>query len=309
MFRHPVLRLLIGLLLVGAVGYALWLSWNDPKLANFEWRFSPLPIAVAYGIMLVVATAVAYPWLVIYRNLGGRVGTRDGFRIFLVTNMFKYLPGKVMHAAGRVVALQQHGQPPALGVTSVLVELALSLLGAALLSVISIPILLRQLAPTEHLEFLTWISLLALPIGLVCLHPRVLGPLLRLASRMLPSQTGPLWTALPPYRVILLLLVGYVVQWSTMSVALFATAHTVTSDLPWDVLPATSGIVAISYLFGLAVPIAPAGIGAREGLMTVLLSTMMPVPAAAVTSVLFRIITICAEGTTAGLSVLVARTR
>src|SRR3954452_13099845 len=184
MLRHPALRLLIGLVLVAGVGYALWLSWHDPKLANFEWRFSPLPVAVAYTIMLVVSTAIAYPWLVIYRSLGGRVETREAFRIFLVTNMFKYLPGKVMHAAGRVVELQQHGQPAALGVTSVLVELALSLLGAALLSVISIPILLRQFAPTEHLDFLTWTSLLALPIGLIGLHPKVLGPLLRFASKM-----------------------------------------------------------------------------------------------------------------------------
>src|SRR6266536_4253759 len=92
MFRHPVLRLLIGLLLVGGVGYALWLSWHDPKLATFEWQFRPLPIAIAFAIMLVTSTAIAYPWLVIFRSLGGRGETRDAFRIFLVTNMFKYLP-------------------------------------------------------------------------------------------------------------------------------------------------------------------------------------------------------------------------
>jgi len=94
-----------------------------------------------------------------------------------------------------------------------------------------------------------------------------------------------------------------------MSVGLFAAAHTVTADLSWDILPATSGIVAISYLFGLAVPIAPAGIGAREGLMTVLLSTMMPAPAAAVASVLYRVVTILAEVLAAGLGVLLDRER
>ena len=47
-----------------------------------------------------------------------------------------------MHAAGRVALLQERGQSASIGVTSVLVELALSLLGAALVSVISIPILL-----------------------------------------------------------------------------------------------------------------------------------------------------------------------
>ena len=70
-----------------------------------------------------------------------------------------------------------------------------------------------------------------------------------------------------------------------------------------------SGIAALSYLFGLAVPIAPAGLGAREGLMTLLLSTMMPAPAAAVTSVLFRVVSIAAEMLAAGVSVLLSRGR
>ena len=74
-------------------------------------------------------------------------------------------------------------------------------------------------------------------------------------------------------------------------------------------LPAVSGIVALSYLFGLAVPIAPAGLGAREGLAALLLSTMMPPPAAAVTSVLYRIISIAAELLAAGLAMLLTRSR
>lgn len=309
MFRHPALKLLLGLFLVGGVGYALWLSWHDPKLADFEWQFHPLPIAIGLLIMLVTSAATAPLWLVIFRGLGGQVATLEGCRIFLVTNIGKYLPGKVMHAAGRVALLQERGQSASIGITSVLIELALSLLGAVLLSLISIPILLRQQGLTEHVELLTGLALLALPVGLIGLHPRIMGPLLKFASKMLPGRAGELHTSLPPYRTILLLLVAYVLLWFTMSVGLFATAHTVTSDLRWDQLPAMGGVAAISYLFGLAVPIAPAGIGAREGLMTVLLSTMMPAPAAAATSVLYRIVTMAAETLAAGLSVLIARGR
>jgi uncharacterized membrane protein YbhN (UPF0104 family) len=83
----------------------------------------------------------------------------------------------------------------------------------------------------------------------------------------------------------------------------------VVDSLQWDHLPAVSGIAALSYLFGLAVPIAPAGLGAREGLMTLLLSTMMPAPAAAVTSNLYRIISISAELLAAGISMLLVRRR
>src|SRR5215212_8982404 len=286
MLRHPALKLLLGLFLVGGVGYALWLSWHDPKLADFEWQFHPLPIALGFVIMLASSIMTAPLWLIVFHGLGGRIDPRAGIRIFLVTNIGKYLPGKVMHAAGRVALLQERGQSASLGVTSVLVELALSLLGAVLVSVISIPLLIPQLATVlppdqaswiiDHLAWISWASYLALPLGLVGLHPRVMGPVLRFASKHLPGRSAELSTELPPYRTILLLLVAYVALWVTMSIALFATSHTVVDALDWSHLPAISGIAALSYLFGLAVPIAPAGIGAREGLMSLLLSTMMP---------------------------------
>jgi uncharacterized membrane protein YbhN (UPF0104 family) len=307
MLRHPALKLLLGLVLVGGVGYALWLGVSDPRIWEVEWHLQPLPIAIGFVLMLVSVVSTAPLWLTIYRGLGGRVGTADGTRLFLVTNIGKYLPGKVMHAAGRVALLQERGQPASIGVTSILVELALSLLGAALVSVISIPVLLRDQGLAAHLEWIGWISYLALPVGLIGLHPRVMGPVLRFASKRLPGKGTELCTDLPPYRTILLLLVGYVVLWITMSIALFATSHTVVDALDWGHLPAVSGIAALSYLFGLAVPIAPAGLGAREGLMTLLLSTMMPAPAAAVTSILYRIVSISSEMLAAGLSMLLVR--
>jgi uncharacterized membrane protein YbhN (UPF0104 family) len=307
MLRHPALKWLLGLVLVGGVGYTLWLSLNDPRIFEVEWQFQPLPVAAGFLLMLLSAAVTAPLWLIIYRGLGGRIGTLDGSRIFLVTNIGKYLPGKVMHAAGRVALLQERGQSASIGVTSVLVELALSLLGAALVSVFSIPILLSEQGLAEHLTLISWVSYLALPAGLIGLHPRVMGPVLRFASDRLPGKGTELCTDLPPYRTILILLVAYVVLWITMSIALFATSHTVVDSLHWEHLPAVSGIAALSYLFGLAVPIAPAGLGAREGLMTLLLSTMMPAPAAAVTSILYRIVSIAAEMLAAGLSMLLAR--
>jgi len=319
--RHPALKLLLGLVLVAGVGYALWLGLSDPRIWEIDWHLQPLPVAIGFGLMLLTATVTAPLWLIIYRGLGGNVRTSDGMRIFLVTNIGKYLPGKVMHAAGRVALLTDRGQPASIGVTSVLVELALSLLAAALVSVISIPLLIPQLARTllsdqsslvfditEHLTLLSSLSYLAIPFGLIALHPKVMGRLLGFASKRLPGRNTDLSTNLPSYRLILLLLMAYVILWITMSIGLFATSHTVVDSLDWSHLPAIGGIAALSYLFGLVVP-TPAGLGAREGLMALLLSTMMPAPAAAVTTILYRIVSISAEMLAAGLAILLTRGR
>lgn len=300
---------MLGLVLVLGVGLVLYETWRDPRIWD-EFRergFRPLPALGGFAIMLATSFATVPLWMVIYHGLGGRVGARDGFRIYLVSNLGKYLPGKVGHAAGRVVMLQEKGAPASIGVTSVLVELALSLLGAIIVSLMSIPLFLREQGLADQLGFLTPIAFLSLPAGLIGLHPRIMGPVLKLGSRMLPGDAS-LSTELPPYRTIVLLLVGYVLLWATMSAALWITVHAI-YPLSWEYLPAIGGVAAISYLFGLAVPFAPAGIGAREGLMTAMLQTMMPLPVAVVTSVLYRGVSISAEAVAALLAAWWARRR
>ena len=307
--RHPALKVVLGLVLVLGVGFVLYETWRDPRIWD-EFRergFQPLPAIGGFLIMLATSAATAPLWMAIYRGLGGRIGARDGFRIDLVSNLGKYLPGKVGHAAGRVVMLQEKGAPASIGVTSVLVELALSLLGAVIVSLMSIPLFLREQGLSEQLGFLTFIAFLALPAGLIGLHPRIMGPVLKLGSRALPGGAT-LSTELPPYRAIMVLLLGYVLLWATMSVGLFVTVHAIYS-LSWEYLPAIAGVAAISYLFGLAVPFAPAGIGAREGLMTAMLQTMMPLPVAIVTSVLYRGVSVSAEALAAALAATFARDR
>ena len=72
--------------------------------------------------------------------------------------------------------------------------------------------------------------------------------------------------------------------------------HPVTPEHPAATFPTLGAIYALSYLSGLVMPLAPAGLGVREGLMALLLSQLMPVPAAAAASVLVRVLQVAAEG-------------
>jgi hypothetical protein len=286
---------------IGA-GYALWLAWRDTTVADIPSDLHPLPLVLSLLLRIAATLLTVSVWLGLYRGLGGSIGAPDAFRIYLLTNLGKYLPGKVVHAAGRVALLRDRGQPAAVGVTSILLELMVSLLAAALVSVMSVPLLLRSQGLAQYATLVGGVALLAVPLGLIVLHPKVLGILLKIVARKSPvGGSGPLSTTLPSYRRILGLLAVYTLVWICGSFGLFAAAQSVYPlDVAW--LPAMGGVAAASYVAGLAVPFAPAGIGAREGLMTLLLSTMMPAPAAAVASVLYRLMSILAELVAAGLT-------
>lgn len=288
MLARPAVKVAIGVALIAGVGTALVQGWND--LGKIEWQFQPVPLAAAFLMLLFVEVALAPVWVVVLRTLGGVITMRQGVRVYLISDLGKYLPGKVMHALGRVIMLQEYGVATSISVASIVVTLALSLMGACLVSLLSLPLLLQ-----EQRSGLLLLAVISVPLGLASLHPAVLGRLLHLGARMMPgAKKMELTYQSLSYRTTLTALAAYTLAWVVMAVALFTTAQGLYHiDLAW--LPAMGGIAAVSYIFGLVVPIAPSGLGAREGLMTLLLATFMPLPAAAAASVLYRFIGILGE--------------
>lgn len=284
---RSALNVVIGAALIAGVGAALLQGWAD--LGKVEWQFHPAPLAAAFLMLLVAQAALAPVWVMVFRRLGGAITMRQGVRVFLISDLGKYLPGKVMHAFGRVIMLQEYGVAASISVASILVTLALSLMAACLVSLLSLPLLQE-----DHRNWLLLLAAISVPVGLMSLHPFVFERLLRVGARAIPRAKLELGYQRLAYRTTLAALAAYTVAWVVMAVALFTTARALYHiDFAW--LPAMGGIVSLSYMFGLAVPIAPSGLGAREGLMTLLLATFMPLPAAAAASVLFRLIGILGE--------------
>lgn len=293
MLRLPYVRAAMAALSVGAIVFALLIGWGD--LQRLDWEFRPLPIAATFVLLFIVTVGEAGLWVITCRGLGGRIGFRPGIRAVVLSNLGKYLPGKVMHVVSQVMLAQDQGVPASISLTSMLVDLALLLMGACFVSLSSLPTLLE-----DYRAALIPIAATAVPVGLIVLHPAILGRLLALGARVLPGSRGGLSGELLRYPSIIKLFVGYIASWLVMSVALFASAEAV-HPIDVSLLPAMGGVAAISYVFGLAVPFAPAGLGAREGAATFLLATMMPLPAAAATSVLYRVIGILAEAAAAAV--------
>lgn len=294
LFRHPAFRIALVALGVGALLYALFSTWGE--LNYVAWEFRPLPIFAAFACLFAVDFGVAGLWVLTCRGMGGRIKMRQGVRIVLLSNLGKYLPGKVMHVVSQVMLASARGVPPAIGVTSILVELALSLMGACVVSLFSLSVLLEGYSSS-----LIWIAVLGIPVGLIVLHPFFLRRLLSIAARALPAARGQELPELARYPVILYLFAGYTLSWVMMAVAQYAVAASIVPvDLAY--LATMGGVVAVSYLVGLLVPFAPAGLGAREGVTILMLSKFMPLPAAIAASIVYRIASITADACAAALA-------
>jgi hypothetical protein len=212
------------------------------------------------------------------RDPSFRLTPIEGLRVFFVGNLSRYLPGTVWFAASRLLLGSRLGaRPEALGASMVL-ELLLIVTAGAMITIATIPATLRDTVQG-------WPAAIAALAGLLALHPRAAAwALNRLARRRGVVPLRPL-----PYPRALSLLAGYLGVWVIAAGALFATASLV-SPLTLADYPAIANAWAIAFLLGLIAPFTPAGLGVREATLTVLLSRLMPLEAAAEAALAFRVL-------------------
>jgi glycosyltransferase 2 family protein len=264
---------LAGLLIGGTcaffVGRALVDQWSDVRAdiasASPGWLVAAFVLAVA--AMLWVAGA----WADVLRALGYAADRRRTVAWFFVGEIGKYVPGGVWSVLGRGEIARRSGVPAAKAYPSVALSLASHYLAALALCTVLVPLdIANQADDPAALAFL-----LLLPVGLIMLHPRVLGPLKDLAGRYVKKARD---VTVPPWPVTIGLVVRYVPAWMLATGATWCVARAL---MPDPSLLRIGIATTLAWTAGLlAIPV-PAGGGVREAVFMAA-SGMAAGPAAAV---------------------------
>jgi len=255
---------LLALLVIGLAVRRLAGSWDALRAQPVAWEVRPAWLVASVAIVWTAYALLVEAWRRVVVSMHQRLGYRDAARICMVSNLGKYLPGKVWAIAGNALLAQQAGVDAPAAVAAALVNQALALgSGLALVGALS-PAALRA-APAWMVVVTLTLGIGAL-LGVVALSsPRALGTL----RRVLPAS----WPALAPIPagVMLAAFLVNVVAWAAYGLAFQCLARGLTADvtLGWG-LAAT--VFTISYLVGLVAVFAPAGLGPRESLFYLLLA-------------------------------------
>lgn len=278
-----------GILLVGAafifLGLAMAGQWG--QLRTFPWELRPFRVALSAVVHVAVLCFGVAIWGYALRGLQHRLPYRELARAWFLSNLARYIPGKVWQFIGLAEMLRREGVPAIAGLTSIVVYMGFVLLSAWLAGVYLVPA--DTLGPfATLLPVARWLS--PLLVGLV--HPRILRGAIRLVGR---------WTRQPlmdwggGWRSSLALLGGTILLWLGFGAAfsLFVDGIVSAPGLEYARLTA---VFALSFLAGYAVVIAPAGLGAKEGAMAALLASVLPISVAAAVAVATRLWSALAEG-------------
>lgn len=259
-----VIQAALALLVIGIAVKRLAASWGDLRVQPVTWQVRPAWLLASVALVWASYALLVEAWRRVVVSMHQHLGYLDAARICMVSNLGKYIPGKVWAIAGNAVLSQRAGVEAPAAVAAALVNQALSLAaGLGLIALVG-PAALRVVQPWAVAGMLL-LGALAL-LGVVALSSAWVLTRLR---RVLP----PSWPALSPVppAVMATAFAANVVAWGAYGLAFQLLARGLTPDAPlsWSLAATT---FTISYLLGLVAVFAPGGLGARESAFYLLLA-------------------------------------
>lgn len=277
-----IVRVGIAVVTLAAVVYAVAKNWADVSvhLKEISWQeFGLASVAAAVGTWLTMIG-----WKTILRDLGSDLPMAPATGVYFVGQLGKYLPGSLWSVLVQADIASHLRVPRRRTAVAGLLALGLALLTGLLVGLPAGTLLLRR-----DSDGFAWWTLLAIPIVVVLLWPRLLNAIIAKMLRLLRRE--PLEHDLSG-RAVLLSVVTFIGVWLCFGVHTLILARAVSDDgvAHPDLGVASISGYALSVSLGMLTIVLPAGLGAREGLLTLILATAIPTPAAAAVAIVSRFI-------------------
>ncbi len=280
--RSRWVALLIGAGILWA--WAVFLRGQLDELQSYHWRIDALPLVLGVLWGAIYFGGLALSWALLLRSIGGAETASTSLllagRAWLLSMITRYVPGNIWHVLSRVAFASQLQVSATRVLASATIEQILTIMGALALFGITLPF--WGVLPESR----SWLLLLLLPIGLLALHPRVLGTVLKWAADRL-QRPELAWNY--AYAQLLTLLLAFVGANLCAGLSLYTLLWGLTTVSPGQ-LPFVVGASALAWVVGYLSFFTPSGLGVREASLTALLAVVYPLPAAIIGSLLFRVV-------------------
>ncbi len=253
-------------------------TWQDIPFDKLKFNFGliilsfiPIFLNFLYG---------AYLWQRILANLGERISFKHSLSITGISILGKYLPGKVWYAAGRVYFIKKLGVKEEKGFLSMALETGLLLLSSLIIFIIS-PLIYKFIVLRNYIIFAIVLTI----IFVIAVHPYFASKIIKIIYGVLKRPFAELKYSYPSMLFLTLL---YGIAWIIYGIGFFLLINSFYS-VSCSKFIALTGVFAISWNLGFIALFAPAGLGIREGILTLLLSLYFPKPIAIIISLLSRL--------------------
>jgi len=276
---RPLARV-VQVALVAAIAYFvvtyLLHSWSSVKV--YPWSVRPGWLVASALVLLVFYLMQALAWWLLLRGFAVHSPLIVATSTWAKSILGRYVPGNVFMFVGRAWMSHRQGLPVDRVSAAMVYEQALGVCSALVTVAVLFPF-------WEYRPGATALGLIAIPVIIVLLHPRVFGPL---AARVLRLLRRPPLEMTLGFGAVLGLLGLYVVSWLVTGLGAWLLARAVT-NLGVRELPLVVVAYALAYVIGMAAFIFPSGIGVREAVLAASLARHLPAGVALAWALLLRL--------------------
>lgn len=299
--RRLVIRLVqAGIVAATAYFLATYLVRSWGSIESFDWKFDAGWLALSGVVFLVFYFGQAGFWWMLLHGCGAPSPFWPAASVWGKSILARYVPGNVFMFVGRAWMSHSRGLSVERVSAAMVYEQALGVGGALLAVAVLFPF-------WEYRPGVTALSLIAIPVLIVLLHPRVFGPLAGWALRLL--HRPPLEVTLG-FGAVLGMLVLFMLGWLVAGVGAWMLARSITG-LGVGSLPLVIVAYALAYVAGMVAFFIPSGIGVREAVLAASLSRDLPGGVALTWALLLRlwvtVIELVFVGLVVGAELLVRR--
>ena len=259
-----VAQIALALVVVGIAVRKLATNWTELRAQDIVWSVRPLALVASVLIVWSAYALLIEAWRRVVVSMQQRLAYGDAARICMVSNLGKYIPGKVWAIAGNAVLAQRAGVEPHAAVAAAILNQALAIgSGVILVSVLS-PAALGAYGSGYVVA-----TLVLGAVAIIAVLTLTSSRALRLLQRVLPGSIPQLVPV--SLGVMLGSLAVNALAWAGYGIAFLVLARGLTPDASLGWSQATT-VFTISYLVGLVALFAPGGVGVRESAFTLLLA-------------------------------------
>ncbi len=274
----------MAVLVLAAVALAVLRTWH-----SVSGELSRLPVwsvlaAVTLVLLGLLPTVMA--WRILLADLGSTVPLPASAGVFFVGQLGKYLPGSLWVVLAQSDLAARHGVPRRRTAVVGLVQVGISIVVGLAMGVLAVPALV-----SGGVDRLWLLTLVALPVGAVVLHPPVLNRLVGLGLRILRRE--PL-EHIFTRRAVGGAAVASAVAWLLIGLHVWVLSVALGAPAGRALLAAGFGY-ALAAAIGLLVVFTPAGLGARDVAIVLTLSSMMPRSAATAVAIVSRFVVLVSD--------------
>lgn len=273
-------QLLLAAILVGLVGRSVLANWAELGTLDATFHLQPLWIVAAALTVWLTYGLLIEAWRRIVLGWNEDLAYPTAMRIWCLSNLGRYLPGKVWSIAALAVLAQRAGVAGWASAASALVMQVLALGTGALVVSIGAPGVATPLTLVGALCVAAFLT-----VALV--WEPMLERFVHLVRPGTQFRALPVGTALLAGAVALMSWVGY-------GMAFLMLARGIFGDIVLSVFQAT-GVFAAGYIVGLLALFAPGGIGVRELVFVAMLAPILGSGGALALSLAARILLTATE--------------